>query len=150
MLSKYLVSKAFGLLILLLPGLCRVCVVQYVEKMALIPSPTPIQVLFPLPVSYHNANPPNSHHFIQSLHLLTLRLPTIRPIILSFNLNNHPLRLLLLPFPLRFTQFLVFVKQLLVGTTIRSSQSIPQRRKLAIVVVEVQMVHCVACSTVDD
>jgi len=80
--------------------------------------------------------------------LLSITLRTIRAIILPFNLLNHPLHLNNLLLPLLLGELVSPPEQLLIRLSVAASQTIPQSRVLAIVIVEVQVVHGVTRSAV--
>ena len=73
----------------------------------------------------------------QLLHLLRLLLRRITPIILPLHLHNHLLHLPRLPRPLLRTHLCLLLEELIVRLPITAAQSIPQRRELPVVVVEV-------------
>ena len=87
-----------------------------------------------------------------SKHLLTNppRLIPIAPIIISLNLPNDRLHLLALPFPLRLTHLALAAEELGVRLAVGAEKAVGQRRELAVVVVEVEVVHRVAGGAVDD
>lgn len=85
----------------------------------------------------------------RSPHLLRL-LRLIRPVVFALNFLNDllHLRALLLPFILAHLQLLS--EQLVVWLAVAAAKPIPQRSELAIIVVEIEMVHCVARSAIDN
>lgn len=74
----------------------------------------------------------------------------VHPIVFAFNLLPDDLHLLNLLVPLSLAHLELFAEKLIVRLAITATNAIPQRRELAVVVVEVQMVHSVAGSAVDD
>ena len=85
----------------------------------------------------------------RSPHLLRL-FRLIRPVVFALNFLNDllHLRALLLPHVLAHLQLLS--EQLVVWLAVAAAKPIPQRSELAIIVVEIEMVHCVARSTIDN
>ncbi len=88
-----------------------------------------------------------SHHFLRNLRRIIIR---ILPIIFALHLLNDRLHFLLLPLPLLLSHLRLASEELLVWLTVTAAESVPQGRELAVVVVEVEVVHCVACSSVED
>lgn len=74
----------------------------------------------------------------------------ITSVILALDLNHHFLHLFRLPLPLFFAHLLLSLEQLLVRLAIAPAQSVPQCSELAIVVIEVQVVHSMTRSTVNN
>jgi hypothetical protein len=87
---------------------------------------------------------------LQHLLLHPPRLLSIQPLIITLHLLDNSLHLPRLPLPLLLTHLSLLPKQLLVRFPVAATQTIPQRGELAIVVVEVKMVHGVAGGAVDD
>jgi hypothetical protein len=87
---------------------------------------------------------------LQHLLLHPPRIFSIQPLVITLYLLNDPLHLPRLPLPLLLTRLSLLPKQLLVRLPVAAPQPIPQRGELAIVVVEVKMVHGVAGGAVDD
>lgn len=84
------------------------------------------------------------------LHLLSHALWwAVTPIILAFHLDHFLLHLFRLSIPLFLAHLRLLVEELHIWLPVASTQSVPERRVLAVVVVEVQVVHRVASGTVD-
>lgn len=79
-----------------------------------------------------------------------LSLVTISSVVLALHLTLDPLHLLNLSFPLLSTHLRFLRKELLVWCTIAASDSVPKREVLAVIVVEVKMVHSMARSSVNN
>ena len=86
-----------------------------------------------------------------SLHLFRyfMHLRAVISIVVALDILLDILHFFALPLPLGFAHFTFPAKQFLVWLPVGAAQSIPQREELAIVVVEIEMMHCVACRTVD-
>lgn len=85
------------------------------------------------------------------IHLFVLLLCTVNPVraIFPIDIFNELLHLC----DLSFETFLIlqsWIEQFVLWPTVRSADSVPKGCKLSIVVVEVQVMHSVACSTIDD
>lgn len=114
-------------------------------------------LITPTPASLPAFNSTSSHHniFLPPLHRLStlprLHISGINPIIptLSLNFLHNFLHLLNLLLPLLLAQLRLLMEKLHIRLPITSSQPIPKRRELAVVIVEVQMMHRMACCTVD-
>ena len=74
----------------------------------------------------------------------------VTAIIFSLDILENRLHLLGLTLPLLVTHLGLASEKLLVGLAVAATQTIPKRSELAVVVVEVQVVHGVAGGTVDD
>lgn len=100
--------------------------------------------------SYHRAtvSTRSSARVLQIL--LRLALGIVRPVILTLDLLDKLLHLLDLAIPLILGHLCLATEQLLVGLAVAAAQSVPQGRELAVVEVEVEMVHRVAGGAVDD
>lgn len=105
------------------------------------PTPTPAATLH---------NPITQLTLSQHLLIHPPHLIPITPIIIALHLLNHRLHLRALPFPLRFTHLALAAEELGVGLAVRAEEAVRQRRELAVVVVEVEVVHGVAGGAVDD
>ena len=92
-----------------------------------------------------------SHPKIHSLRLFTLLfIRQIRPLILALDLFHNCLHLLGLPGPLVLAHLGLLLEQRLIRLPIAATQAIPQRRELAVIVVEVQMMHRVARGAINN
>ena len=78
-----------------------------------------------------------------------MHLITVIPIILALDPFLDNLHLLNLSLPFRLAHLTLLFEQLGVGPTVGAAQTIPEGRELAVVVVEVQVVHRVASCAVD-
>jgi hypothetical protein len=70
-------------------------------------------------------------------------------VVFTLDLDNHLVNGLGLLLPLGLAHLELLLEQLVVGLPVTSAQTVPEGGELAVVVVEVQMVHGVACSAVD-
>jgi len=86
------------------------------------------------------------------LHFLALStgLCRVLPVVLAFNLLLDSFHLLSLPVPLVRSELGFASEEFLIWLSVAASQSVPQRCELTVVVVEVQMMHGMASSAVDD
>ena len=88
-----------------------------------------------------------------ALHNLLLQSPRLFsaiPVVISFDFLLNLLHLFRLPLPFGLARLRLSAEQLIVRLSTATTQSVPPRGELPVSVVEVQVVHCVACSTVDD
>ena len=99
-------------------------------------------------LSSHNCLPASSRCRRLQV-LLSLGLRKVSPVILALDLLHKLLHLLDLAVPLVLGHLGLTAEQLLVGLAVATAQSIPERGELAVVEVEVQMVHRVAGRAVD-
>lgn len=93
---------------------------------------------------------PHASFISQDLFLQPSHILPIIPIIIPFHGLLHGFRLLALPFPFGLTHLAFAPEELLVGLAVGASQAIPKRGELAVIVIKVKMMHCVAGGTVDD
>lgn len=84
------------------------------------------------------------------LHFLDCFRGTVTSVVLTLDFNHHPLHLFRLSFPLRLAHLLLSPEQLFVRLPVAATKTVPQGCELAVVVVEVQVVHCVACCAIDN
>ena len=77
------------------------------------------------------------HSYLQHFLLDPHDLFPIFPIVVSLYLSYYFLHLLRLPLPLRLAHLALAAEQLLVRFAVTSAETVPQRRELAIVVIEV-------------
>lgn len=82
--------------------------------------------------------------------LLGLCISDVRAVVLALDLLDENFHLLGLALPLLLGHLLLALEELLVGLAVAPAEPVPQRGVLTIVVIEVQMVHGVACGAVDD
>ena len=101
-------------------------------------------------------NEPRARRTLSLLHFLRL-LPhahlfsrAVRPVVLALDLLNQLLHLNDLPVPLVGSHLGLLDEELSVGLAVRTTETVPQGGELAVVVVEVQVVHGVAGGAVDD
>lgn len=90
---------------------------------------------------------------VNGLHDLLLyppRLIPITPIVIALDLLHDRLHLLHLPLPLLLAHLRLAAEELLVGLAVGAAETVPERRELAVVVVEVEVVHGVAGGAVDE
>lgn len=87
---------------------------------------------------------------MRSANLLGLHLLNIAPIIVALDLGNHLIRILSLLIPSGRQVLQLLAEQLIVGLAVAAAQTVPQGRELAVVEVEVEVVHGVAGGAVDD
>lgn len=80
---------------------------------------------------------------------LLLVLDSVTPVIVTLNLLDNLLHLLNLSLPLFLSHFAFRPEELLVWLPVAAKYAIPQGEVLSIVVVEVQVVHSMACCSVD-
>lgn len=71
-------------------------------------------------------------------------------VIKTFHILESRLHFLALPVPFCIAHLTLALEEFLVWLTIGTAKAVPQRGKLAIVIIEVEMVHRVAGSAVDD
>ena len=71
-------------------------------------------------------------------------------VILALNLLNCVLHLNSLPFPLLLAELLLTSEEFLIGLPVAAAKTVPQSSELAVVVVEVEVMHGMAGSTVDN
>jgi len=90
-----------------------------------------------------------NHSLCLSLQLLLLFVWQIGSVILAFDLFNYLLHLRSLSLPLGLAHLGFLLEELIVWFAIGATEAIPQRRELAVVVVEVQVVHCMAGGTIN-
>lgn len=83
------------------------------------------------------------------LHLLSL-LGAIAPVILALDLVLDLLRLLGLLLPLLGAHLSLAPEEFLIWHAVAAAKTVPEGGELAVVVVEIEVVHCVAGSAVDD
>ena len=90
----------------------------------------------------------SKHPSTNLLRFLLLRriLPVVRPL----NLHNHLIDVLILLVPRRLAHLELLAEQLIVRLPVAPPEAVPQRGKLPVVEVEVQVVHGVARCAVDD
>lgn len=74
----------------------------------------------------------------------------VRAVVLALDLFHELLHLLSLLAPLVLAHLLLLVEEVLVGLAVGATKTVPERRVLAVVVVEVEVVHGVAGGAVDD
>lgn len=86
----------------------------------------------------------------QNLFLQSPGLLPVIPVVVSLDLLLKLLHLLRLPLPFCLAHLRFSTEQFIIRLPIATTQSVPQRSELPIVVVEVQVVHCVACSAVEE
>lgn len=75
---------------------------------------------------------------------------TVASVVFALNLNNHSLHFLGLSLPLFIAHFGLLGEQLVVWLAVAATKAIPESGELAVVIVEVQVVHRVASGAVDD
>ena len=92
----------------------------------------------------------NMRFLSQNLFPQPCRLLLVIPIIISLDLFLKLLHLLRLPLPLCLAHLRLSAEQFIVRLPVATTQSVPQCGELPVVIVEVKVVHCVACSTVDN
>ena len=86
--------------------------------------------------------------FVVSKVLLLVR--RVTAIVFSLDILENSLHLLSLTLPLLVTHFGLATEKLLVGLAVAATQTVPEGSELAVVVIEVQVVHGVAGCTVHD
>nr|POE65074.1 hypothetical protein CFP56_34742 [Quercus suber] len=74
----------------------------------------------------------------------------VTAVVFALDLDDHLLHLLGLAGPLLLAHLLLLLEQLVVGLAVAAADAIPQGGELAVVVVEVKVVHGVAGGAVDD
>ena len=87
---------------------------------------------------------------LEQLLLNHLHLITITSVIITLNSLHNGLHFLRLALPFVFTHLAFAAKELVIRLSVRPTEAVPQRRELTVVVVEVQVVHGMACCAVDD
>ena len=87
---------------------------------------------------------------LQNLFPQSRRLLLVIPIIISLDLFLKLLHLLRLPLPLCPAHLRLSVEQFIVRLPVATTQSVPQCGELPVVIFKVKVVHCVACSAVDN
>ena len=78
------------------------------------------------------------------------RLVPVIPIINALHVLDDLFHLFGLTLPFRFAHFAFPLEEFLIWLTVTPAKTIPEGRELAIIVVEVQMVHGVAGGPIDD
>ena len=71
-------------------------------------------------------------------------------IIVTFNNLLNLFHLPALPFPFRFAHLTLALEQFVIRFAVRSSHAVPQSGELTIVVIEIEMVHGMTSSTIDE
>jgi hypothetical protein len=89
-------------------------------------------------------------HFLRLLPHAHLLSRAIRPVVLALDLLDELLHLNDLPVPLVGRHLSLLDEKLSVRLAVRAAETVPQGGELAVVVVEVQVVHGVARGAVDD
>ena len=86
----------------------------------------------------------------QNLFPQSRRFLHVIPIIVSLDLFLKLLHLFRLPLPLCLAHLRLSAEQFIVRLPVATTQSVPQCGELPVVVIKVKVVHCVACSAVDN
>lgn len=89
-------------------------------------------------------------HFLGLLPDANFLSRTVGPVVLALDFLDELLHLDDLPVPLVGSHLGLLDEQLRVGLAVRSTEAVPESGELAVVVVEVQVVHGVASGAVDD
>lgn len=82
--------------------------------------------------------------------LLSFHLGLVSAVVLALDLLDHLIDCLGLLFPFALAHLELLLEQLVVGLPVAATHAVPERRELAVIVVEVQMVHGMASGAVDD